>query len=150
MDKQQQAPVLQPFFIDDRKQVSPIWQRWFQKLKIRDDEIRRKPYKIYTDNATLTTWDLGKTIMFNIGASDRTCNLPTPGDRDLWAWIQIVRMGAGRLTITADASSRIEYSSEGGSAYCQETRRRAANITLQLVAASQWAIISGLGIWDID
>jgi len=151
MDRQQQAPIANPFFMPNSQVITPVWQRWFQRLKIRDDETRRRPYKTFTTAATLTTWDIGKTVLFDIGATDTVCVLPDADNiKDLWAWIQIVRMGAGRLTITADSASRIEYSSEGGSIYCEETRRRAANVTLQIVAANQWAIIAGLGTWDVD
>jgi hypothetical protein len=149
MEKQQQAPVLQPFFTGSGK-INPVWQRWFQKLKIRDDETRQKPYKIYTTDANLTTWDLGKTILFSIGGTDVVCVLPQPQTKDLWSWITIVRRGGGKLTITADSTSRIEYSSEGGSVYCEESRRRAANVTLQVVESGQWAITAGLGKWEVD
>ena len=150
MDKQQQAPIQSPFFMGELKTITPVWQRWFQRLKTRDDEIRRRPYKEFSGNGTLTTWELGKTVLFSIGASDRTCNLMTIETRDLWSWVHIVRMGAGKLIITADSASRIEYSSEGGSIYCEEKRRRAANVMLQVVAENQWAIIAGLGTWEVD
>ena len=149
MERQQQAPVLQPFFGRDGR-ISEIWQRWFQKVKTREDEIRKKPNKVFTTNGTLTTWDMGKTILFNTGSTDLTCNLMTVDSRDIWGWVQIVRMGTGKLTITADSASRIEYSSEGGSVYCEEVLRRAANITLQIVATNQWAILAGLGTWTVD
>ena len=29
---QQNAPILQPFFLEDGKTIDPIWQRWFQRL----------------------------------------------------------------------------------------------------------------------
>ena len=150
MDKQQQAPVLTPFFRGDPQQISPVWQRWFQKLKTRDDEIRKKPAKILTADADLTTWDLGTTVLFDIGTSNVIANLPPIDSSHLWAWITIVRLGTGRMGITADAGSRIEYSSLNGTIYCTETRRRAANVTLQIIDESTWAIIAGLGIWDVD
>jgi hypothetical protein len=150
MDKQQQAPIQSPFFMGELKTITPVWQRWFQRLKTRDDEIRRRPYKEFSGNGTLTTWELGKTVLFNIGATDSTCNLMTIETKDLWSWVHIIRMGTGRLAITADSLSRIEYSSIGGSIYGDEKKRRAANVMLQLVAENQWAIIGGLGIWEVD
>ena len=150
MDKQQNAPVLTPFFAGEVKQISRIWQAWFQKLKTRDDEIRRPPSKTYTTDTTLTTWEFGKIILFNIGTSIVTCNLPTVTEKDLWSWVTIMRMGTGRLIVTPDNASRIEYSSLGGSLYCIEQKRTVANATLQVVSSNQWAIIAGLGVWDVD
>ena len=150
MDKQQQAPVLQPFFQGEQKTINPIWQRWFQKLKIRDDEIRRIPNKSFTADGILTTWDLGTVVEFSIGSSNITGELPVAQNTDVWAWITIIRIGTGRLTLTADSASRIEYSSLGGSIHCIEKLRKAANVTLQLISANQWAIIAGFGIWEID
>jgi len=149
MLKQQQAPVQSPFFTAPGR-INPVWQRWFQLLKTRDDEIKKPPDLTYTGSASLTTRDYGKIILFNIGDSDATCILPTYHANDLWAWLTIVRMGTGILTVSADATSRIEYSSLAGSIYCEETKRRAANITLQWVAANQMAIMAGLGTWSTD
>jgi len=150
MDKQAHAPIQEPFFMGKVAQISPIWQRWFQKLKTRDDEIRIKPYKEFTASGTLTTWELGKTISFNIGAADAVCQLPTIEVKDLWAWITIFRFGTGALWVTADSGSQIEYSSKGGSIVCQEPRRKAANVTLQIVDENTWAIIAGMGTWGVD
>jgi hypothetical protein len=150
MDRQQNAPVLSPFFKGEVKRISDVWQAWFQKLKTRDDEIRRTPNKTFTADAALTTWDLGTVVQFSIGSTDVTGQLPVVQDTDVWAWITIIRTGTGKLTLTADDASRIEYSSTGGSILCVEKLRKAANVTLQLVSKNQWAITAGLGIWDID
>ena len=150
MDKQQNAPVLTPFFTGERKTISPVWQRWFQLLKTRDDEIRRPPSKTYTTDTTLTTWEFGRIILFNVGTSEITCNLPTVEDKDQWAWVNIMRTGTGTLIVTADSASRIEYSSVGGSIRCTEQKRKAANMTLQVVSPNQWALIAGLGEWEVD
>jgi len=150
MEKQQLPPVSSQFFIGETRTINPIWQRWFQKLKIREDETRRRPYKILTTDTTLTSWDLGKSVLFSVGATDTICRLPQITSRDLWAWVTIIRMGSGKLTITANSADRIEYSSEGGSCFCEEVRRKAANVTLQIVDLGQWAISAGLGIWSID
>jgi hypothetical protein len=150
MDKQQNAPVLTPFFVGEPKRISDIWQAWFQKLKTRDEENRRPPYKTYTADQQLTTWELGRIVQFATGTSDLVATLPVVEEKDIWSWLTILRTGTGMLTITADDSSRIEYSSSGGSMYCIEEKRKAANVTLQLVSANQWAIMAGFGTWEID
>lgn len=149
MDKQQNAPVEHPFSMGkSRIIISPIWQRWFQKLKTRDDEIRRRPYATYTTDQALTTWELGKSVLFNIGASNVTAILPSVGLKDVWAWIMIVRTGTGRLKIDAADNDKIEK--RGSSIMCQEPNRVAPNVTLQLIAETQWAISGATGIWHVS
>ena len=146
MDKQQQAPVLQPFFMG-KETINPIWQRWFQKLKTRDDEVRRRPYATYTADQALTTWELGKSILFVTSTTDLDATLPSVEVKDLWAWITIVRTGSKRLTITGADSDKIEK--RGSSIMCQEPNRVAPNVTLQLIAETQWAIIGATGVWHV-
>ena len=146
MDKQQNAPVLTPLILGGR--LNPIWQKWFQKLKTRDDEVRRRPYKTYTASQDLTTWELGKTVLFHIGTSNATAALPAMEEKDLWAWITIVRIGTGLLTIRPHGDSRIERI--GVSIDCGEPNRAAANVTLQLITLTQWAIIGATGIWRVN
>ena len=146
MDKQQNAPVLTPMFIN--KGLNPIWQKWFQKLKTRDDEVRRRPYKTYTIDQSLTTWELGKSILFNIGATDTICTLPSVGTNDVWSWITIVRIGTGALTIIGADSDKIERN--GACVKCDDNRRIACNVNLQLVTETQWAIIGATGIWKVS
>lgn len=150
MDKQQNAPIEHPMFFGQRQPLTPVWRRWFQNLKIRDDEIRKAPYKTYTADTQLTTWELGKVVQFDCTSADLVATLPTVEAKDLWAWLTILRIGTYKLTVTADPNSYIEYSSIGGSLYCEETRRRAANVQLQLVGVNQWAIIAGFGIWEVE
>ena len=146
MDKQQNAPVLTPLMLGGR--LNPIWQKWFQKLKTRDDEIRRRPYKTYTTDQHLTTWELGKTILFNIGSSDAIAYLPAMAEKDVWSWITIVRIGTGLFSIKPEGSSRIERI--GVSIECGEPNRAAANVTLQLITLTQWAITGATGIWRVN
>ena len=146
MDKQQNAPVLTPMFLGNR--LNPTWQHWFQRLKMRDDDVRKKPNKTYTTSQALTTWNLGKTVLFNIGTSDATCTLPSVATKDLWSWITIVRIGTGTLSIVANDSDKIERN--GSKIDCAEPNRIAANVTLQLVTETQWAIIGATGIWRVS
>ena len=115
------------------------------------DDFRKTPDLVYTTDATLTTDDFGKMIIFELGANNLQCALPTVSAKDLHCWIgPIYRIGTGRLIITADPGRRIEYSSLGGSLHCDEERRAAANVTLELVTLDQWGIIGGTGLWKAD
>ena len=137
--------------LDAQGNLNPMWLKWFQRVGMFFDDYRKSPDLIYTTNASLTTDDYGKSIVFNIGASTVTCTLMTARTTDINGWLgPIYRIGTGKLIITADSASTIEYSSAGGSIFCDEERRAAANVTLELVAANKWAIIEGTGLWKTD
>jgi len=147
MEKQQHAPIQTPFF-GQGNQISLTWIKWFQRLKTRDDDVRRKPHKIYTnEGATLTTHDLGKIILFDNGANDIHAYLPSVGIKDLWCWITLMKTGTGALSIHGADSDYLER--YGRTLKCIEEKRAAANLTLQLIAETQWAIIAGSGVWRI-
>ena len=148
MKKQQNAPVLHPF--SQGGVITMPWQRWFQKLKTVDDEIKRPPANTYTADHNIKTNQLGTVLLFNVGTSDVTANLPAIQNNDKWAWLTIIRMGTGDLIITATNSNRIEWGSPNGSIICREQKRRAANVTLQIISDDTWAVLAGMGIWDID
>lgn len=145
MEKQQNAPVkVTPVGPDGQFRL--IWQRWFQNVKTKDDEIRRRPYKTYTnEGATLTTYDFGKTILFDNSTNDINVYLPSVGVKDVWCWINIMRTGTGTIRIYAADSDKVERNT--ASLKCDEVKRAAANVTLQLITETQWAIIAGSGVW---
>lgn len=147
MDKQQNAPVISPFFEGEVKPISRVWQAWFQKLKTRDDEVRRRPYKTYTTDQALTTWELGKSILFETGTTNLVCTLPSVGAKDVWSWIFIVRQGTGNLKILAADSDKIER--KGAAIGCKEPNQITPNVTLQLISEEQWAIIGATGVWSV-
>lgn len=150
MRKEKQPPV-QAKLIDLQGNLNPQWVKWFQRVGLFFDDYRRSPDLTYSTNATLTTDDFAKSIVFNIGTSTVTCNLMTITGKDVHCWIgPIYRIGTGRLIITADSASKIEYSSFGGSIYCDEPRRAAANTTLEVVSSHQWGITGGTGLWLVD
>lgn len=131
-------------------QLSPIWRRWFQGLKTVDDEIRRPPAQVLTADYQVKSTDLGTVLRFDTTSGDITANLPTITANSLWAWITIVRSGLNKLTATAASGNVIEHGSDAGSIFCKEQQRKAANVTLQIVDSVTWAVIAGMGIWDID
>jgi hypothetical protein len=147
----QQPPPISIGMFDPKGNMNPVWVRWFQDVGKGLDKFRQTPDAVHTTNETLTSKDYGKIILFNIGASNATCILPTIKTSDNYCVIgPIYRYGTGRLTISADSLSRIEYSSIGGSIWCDEPQRAAANVTLQIIGSTQWAIIGGTGLWVSD
>lgn len=144
-------PPVQARMLDAQGNMNPQWLRWFQTVGMFFDDYRRAPDLTYTTNANLTTDDFGKTIVFNVGTGNLTCKLMTITDKDVHCWLgPIYRIGTGSLIITADSSSKIEYSSPGGSVMCNEPKRAAANVTLEVVSTHQWGIIGGTGLWLTD
>ena len=149
--RKEKPPPVNARLIDPSGNLDPQWLKWFQRVGLFFDDYRRSPDLTYTTNASLTTDDFGKSIVFNIGTSTVTCKLMTITSKDVHCWVgPIYRIGTGKLIITADSASKIEYSSLGGSIYCNEPRRAAANATLEVVSANQWGIIGGTGLWLTD
>lgn len=148
MRKQQLPPTKQPF-LDKNGMITPIWVRWLQDLSVQADRRRRVPDEVHESDVALSTDDYGKLIRIDNGGRALDVTLPTANAQDIDCWLTIVRTGTGRLTINCDSLCRIEYSSLGGSIWCTETKRRAANVTLQLINATQWGIIGATGVWKV-
>ena len=149
MKKEQPPPIHVPV-IDENGMCNPIWHRYFQQLSQVYDKVRRPPDIICTTTATLTTRDYGKIIRFDNGASNAQCNLMTATAKDVDCWVTIVRTGTGELAVVPDRLARIEYGSKGGRVVCDEEFRAAANLTLQLISATQWGIMGATGIWKLS
>ena len=147
-----------PLTINGR--ITPQWLAFFQSLMSAASEVAgiisgttpivtANPYSVKTGSATLTSSDFGKVIIFNTGSSDVICNLMSFASTELYNWIRIVRLGTGRLTIIPTSTMRIENGSLGGRFWCDEERRKAANVTLQAVSLTQLAITGGTGRWKV-
>ena len=148
MRKHQLPPIKLPL-VDKKGQINRSWLRWMQDLSRASDDQRRTPDVVYAASATLNTDDFGKLHLFNTGSSDLVCTLMTASSADKDGWLTIVRTGTGRLTIIPDAAAKIESGLLGGRIWCEEPKRVAANMTLQLITATQWAITSAMGIWIV-
>ena len=136
--------------ITGKDRVSPEWLRWFADLKTAVDEIRIEPYIVHTGDVTFDVTDLGKVHIFNIGTGDAVCTMPSVDDTDLFKWLRVVRIATtGTLSIYAADSDRIEYGSPGNRIWCNETKRKAANLTLQYISDAQWAITGATGFWYV-
>jgi len=125
-----------------------VLHRWDDDLKRSVDEIRSGAYISIDSDITLTQWYMGRNCIFDMSGGDIVATLPSVDATDLFGWICLIRHGQdNKLTILAADSDRIEYSSTPGRVWCDERKRLAANLTLVLVASTQWAILSGTGIW---
>lgn len=145
--RKEKAPPIKARMLEPDGSVNRQWLRWFQDVGRFFDDYRRTPDLIYSSDTTLTTDDYGKTIIFDTSSANITCTLMTANSRDVYGWLTIYRSGENRLTILPDTSSRIEYGSFGGRVWNDESKRYGANLTLQLMTSTQWAIIGATGIW---
>lgn len=147
MQKQRQPPVKTPL-LDSNGVLSFAWQKWFEEVGRAYDDYRRTPDKIFAaTDGTLYDTDFGKTIRFDTGTTDCACYLPTISAKDVNCWLTIMRTGTGRLTIIPDAAAYIDFGTAGGRMWCEEKRRYAANVSLQVMTSARWAVIGATGIW---
>lgn len=146
--RREKIPPVNARMFDQLGNLDRQWLYWFQRVGVALDNYKRSPDKVFTNiGGTLTTDDYGKNIRFNNGSNNVMCYLMTPADGDMDCWVTIFRTGTGALTVIPDAASRIEYGSLGGRIWCDEQKRAAANLTLQLISTTQWAIIGATGLW---
>ena len=149
--RKEKPPPVQARILDAQGNLNPQWLRWFQRVGMFFDDYRRTPDLVYTANATLTTDDYGKSIVFNVGSGTLTCTLPLLRSGDVHCWIgPITRIGTGTLIITATSPNVIESSSAGGSIMCNEAKRVAANVTLEVMTSNIWAITGATGLWHVE
>jgi hypothetical protein len=128
--------------------MNHVWAKWFEEVGRGFDDYRKNPDIVFTaTDGTLYTKDFGKTIRFDTGTTDCLCYLPTISSKDVNCWLTIMRTGTGRLTIIPSVSAYIDYGSAGGRMWCEEKRRSAANLTLQVMTSTRWAVIGATGIW---
>jgi len=95
---------------------------------------------------TLTAADFGKTITVNSGSA-QTVTLPAVTAADIGATVTVVKLGEGKVTVAAAASTYIEDSTSGGAIYNNAAVPAYAAITLRLVTATQWLLVGGRGAW---
>ena len=149
--RKEKLPPVRANLLEQDGQLNRQWLHWFQTVGKYFDDYRRTPDITYSTSATLTTDDFGKSIVFNVGTGSLTCTLPLATSRDLHCWIgPIFRIGTGMLIISSVSPNMIETSSAGGSIMCNEAKRIAANVTLEVVSANIWGITGGTGLWQIE
>lgn len=146
MKKPPKSPLLGP-----GGAISPEWWLWFTGLVASVEEVVKEPWIEHTAGFTVDHNDFGKVHLMNIGSTDATVYLPSVDSTNIYNWIRFVRVATGntKLLIQAADSDKIEYSSAPGRIWCNEHKRTAANITLILTQAAQWALLGGTGIWKV-
>ena len=145
-EKQVSSPKNVPF-LEKSGQVNKQWLYFLEHLRTIDDTIKQPQHYVFTNtSAVLTERHFGKIIIFENGANDVNCTLPHIGSSDKYSWIDVYRLGTGRLTVIATDLDKIELSSYGGKVYCDEKGRMAANLRFMVVRENLWAIVT-TGIW---
>lgn len=101
-----------------------------------------------TDNYTVKTSDSGMDQTLTMSnAATKTFSLPSVAAGDVGTTYTFAKLGAGQVTVDAADSDTIGNSSAGGTVYCAIAGETYATITLQLVAATNWAILGFNGTW---
>jgi hypothetical protein len=101
-----------------------------------------------TDNYTVTTDDLGKSLRMNNGSSDYTFTLPSVGAGEDGGRITFTKLGSGTVTIDAADSDIISNSGAGDTIYAEKAAETFANVTLEYIhSTTQWIIVGAHGTW---
>ena len=104
------------------------------------------PTEAQNSGVSLTTDDFGKTITID-SASNQTVVLPSVTSSHIGAWVRIIKLGTGKVTVDAPAGHFIADSGDGGTIYNGASSENFATITLQLTSADRWNIAGGCGTW---
>jgi hypothetical protein len=111
---------------------------------ISDPNIKYKS-TTYTDNHTVTLAQTGETLVMN-SSNNKTFTLPSVSASDIGTRYTFANENTGRVTIQTADSDVISDSAGGGTIY-SDTNGPAAQITIELVSATEWAIIGADGTW---
>ena len=109
-------------------------------------QISKRLTQAENTGITLTKADFGKTITVDSGSA-QIINLPAITAADIGASITVVKLGAGKVTIKAAASTYIADSAAAGTLYNNAVTPPYASVTLRLVTSTRWMLISGYGSW---
>ena len=109
--------------------------------------ISHTPIITKTDNYTLTSNELGKTVRMN-STLDKTFTFPSVGSGDDGARLTLQKIGAGRVTLQMVDIDKVYDSSATGTMYCDATVETYGTVTLEYCHATvTWNIISAVGTW---
>jgi hypothetical protein len=88
-------------------------------------------------------------IMSVPDGGDLTFNLPSVGASDIGAWYRFTKSpsSSGILTIQTADSDVIADTTPGGTIYNDTASEVYANVTIQLISATQWTITGAHGSW---
>jgi len=104
-----------------------------------------------TDPGSITLYksDFGKTFVSTGSAATTNYLLPSVAAADVGAHFTFVKLGTGKVTVTAAAATYIADSGAGtaGTIYNSDSGETYATVTLRLVNATRWMITGGDGSW---
>ena len=98
----------------------------------------------YTGNHTVSLSQTGQTLVMN-HTSNFTFSLPSVSADNIGTPFTFANINTGRLTIDAADSDTIADSGAGNTIYSDTDNY--AQITLQLMSATQWLVIGSHGTW---
>ncbi len=98
---------------------------------------------------TLTSDDFGKTISVD-SSSSQTVMLPSVDSSNTGAWIRVLKLNSGQVTVDAADSDTIADSTAGGTIYNSQSGQDYAVIEIQLANETEWVVVHGEGTWSTN
>ena len=98
---------------------------------------------------TLTTDDFGKTISVD-SSSSQTVTLPSVDSTNLGAWVRVLKLNSGQVTVDAADSDTIADSTAGGTIYNNQSGQDYAVIEIQLANGTEWVVVHAEGTWSTN
>jgi hypothetical protein len=103
------------------------------------DDFKRDTVEDHFDDYALDEDDWWKTLTMN-AAGAKTFTLPAVTVAEIGLWVEFIKKGAGKLTIQASGTDKINDSSAGGTVYNDLAEETSATIKLKVIAAGVWNI----------
>lgn len=101
----------------------------------------------YTDDETVNKEDTGKTLVMNSG-DEKDFSLPSVAAADIGLTFTFATIGAGKTIIDpADADTIDDSTATTGNISATAAAGVIPTITIRLVTATKWAIVSANGTW---
>ena len=112
---------------------------------ILDPNIEHK-VTVYTDDHTVLKSQTGETLVMNT-TSNKAFTLFTPTVADVGKLFTFANINTGRLTINVAGAGvkLVDGTAATGTLYCDDDSF--AQITIQLMSATQWSVIGAHGTW---
>lgn len=90
--------------------------------------------------------DFGNSLVMD-SASNKTFTLPTTIAGDVGAKITFIKANTGKVTLQMPAGTKVADSANAGTMYNDLINEDYATITLQLITATKWVVLGGMGTW---
>jgi len=117
-------------------------------LKGVDTRFQKLSVETKTDDYNILTTDFGKSLRMN-SAADKIFTLPSVGDPEDGALVEIVAIGAGKLTASAADSDKVGTSATApGSVFTPISGENSLLVMEYVHAITTWGIRAGFGTWE--